>query len=205
MKTPRVLKIEQRFAAVLIAACALEAPAFAQKKPKAPTATPAPTPVPTPVRGGWRAARWGMTPPEVLAAFPGEISEGRKALEIPGLDVAGIEMKAALEFREGRLWRVVLSASGAPTMAQFDTLAAELTKKYGAAAAQKSEPFDIFQLSGITSTYQSADSSWIADDTAIELKYVWKTWKDRNKPSSERVTKTLDLVYSDRAAVSSNL
>jgi hypothetical protein len=191
----------KRLVALLLATSALAAPAFAQRKPKAPT----PAVTATPARGGWRAARWGMTPPEVLAAFPGEASEVSGAIEIPKLDVAGIEMKAALEFREGRLWRVVLSAPGAPTMAEFNALAAELTKKYGAAAAQKSKPFDIIQLSGITSTYESADSSWIADDTAIELGYVWRTWKDRNKPSSDKVTKTLDLAYSDRAAVSPNL
>jgi hypothetical protein len=39
----------------------------AEPVPSAPAATPAPTP-------GWRAARFGMTPAEVLAAFPKEAS-----------------------------------------------------------------------------------------------------------------------------------
>ena len=182
----------------LLAGAASAAPP--PKKPsRAPTATAAP------VRGGWRAAQWGMTSREVLAAFSGEASEDGDALAIPKLDVTGIEMKAALEFRDGRLWRVVLSALDAPTMVQFDALAAELTKKYGAAAAQESRPFDIFQLAGITSTHESSSSSWVADDTAMELKYVWKSWKDRSKPSTDKETKTLELAYSDRAAVSPNL
>ena len=161
--------------------------------------------MPTPARGGWRAARWGMTSQEVLAAFHGEASEDGDALAIPKLDVAGIEMKAALEFRDGKLWRVVLSSVGRPSTVTFNTLAAELTKKYGAAAAQKSEPFDMHQFAGTTSTYKSDESSWVADDTAIELKYVWKSWKDRSKPSTDKETKTLELAYSDRAAVSPNL
>lgn len=174
-------------------------PTFAQRK------TSKPSVIAAPVRGGWRAARWGMTSREVLAAFPGEATEGAGAVEIAKLDVAGVEMKTALEFRDGRLWRVVLSALEAPTMVQFNALAAELTKKYGAAAAQESRPFDIFQLAGITSTHESSSSSWVADDTAIELKYVWNSWEDRSKPSTNKETKTLELAYSDRAAVSSNL
>jgi hypothetical protein len=146
-----------------------------------------------------------MTSGEVLAAFSGEASKDGEAVKIPKLDIAGIEMKAALEFRDGRLWRAVLSAPLEPTMAQFNTLAAELTKKYGPPATQKSEPFDIYQLARTTMSSLRAESSWIAGDTSIELRYDWYSFTDRSNPSSDKDTKTLDLVYSDRAAVSPNL
>jgi len=64
---------------ILLASCTKkeEPPPVAQQTPAAaptttsPPPTPAPTPAPTPPPT-WRTARWGMTPAQVLAAFPGE-------------------------------------------------------------------------------------------------------------------------------------
>ena len=89
--------------------------------------------------------------------------------------------------------------------AQFDELAAELTKKYGSPATQKLEPREIDHFTGATLVTEKADSTWIANDTAIELHYVYNSHESRMVGGISSLTHTLKLVYSDRAAVSPNL
>jgi hypothetical protein len=103
-----------------------------------PTAVPTPSPV-------WRAARWGMTKKEVLAAFPGEaqrlaqpaafaqpqpgssIPAGSSDLAIPAYEADGTTFRVLFGFESGALDRVHLSAAkaGASTCGDLEKALSE--------------------------------------------------------------------------------
>lgn len=208
----------KRLAALLLAACALAAPAFAQKKPKVPTATPVPIVVQPPTRGGWRAARWGMSVDQVLAVFTGEASrvvpekpwqDLSVQVEIRKLIVLRSEMQVSFCFRDGALRKVVLSANatdeagGRPGPSDFDSFASELTRKYGAPATIEKTPLESTGLGRVFTLSESAKSSWIAGDTAVDLVFFFHRKTEPAKPDA--VTRILAVTYSDRSAASANL
>lgn len=124
---------------VLLASCTEKKapPPVAQQAPPtvAPTTTlpppatpsPSPTPVPTPPPV-WANVRWGMTPKEVLAAFPGEakrlpkpasfakpqpgssLAEGSSDISIPAYEADGAAFRVLFGFGAGALERVHLDA-----------------------------------------------------------------------------------------------
>lgn len=118
---------------VLLASCTKKEapPPVAQEAPPsvAPTTTlpPPPTPAPTPPPV-WRAARWGMTRAELLAAFPREaqrlerpadfaqpqhassLAAGSSDIAIPSYEADGATFRVLFGFESGGLKRVHLSA-----------------------------------------------------------------------------------------------
>jgi hypothetical protein len=103
------------------------------RAPEAPSAAPAttlappPTTVPTPPPV-WRSARWGMSVPEVVAAFPGEaqklaapapfaqpqpgssLSAGSGEVSIPSYEMAGATFRVLFGFHAKALDRIELQA-----------------------------------------------------------------------------------------------
>lgn len=107
----------------------------AKEHPPAPPATVAPpaaapattlpptttTTLPPPV---WRSVRWGMTKPEVIAAFPGEAqtlaspekyAQGTASSDvaIPAYDLGGVKFRVLFGFEAEALNRIDLSAAKA--------------------------------------------------------------------------------------------
>jgi hypothetical protein len=107
-------------------------PASPSAAPTATITTTTTTPSPPPV---WRAARWGMTKAEVLAAFPGEAqrlarpadfvprTEGSTDVAIPTYEIDGMKFQVLFGFESDALNRVHLSAVKAG-----DTMCSDLEK-----------------------------------------------------------------------------
>jgi hypothetical protein len=132
MRPTRIIRRERRLALVslvavtLLAACAKKEappPAATQPPPSVASTTTTTTtttlPSPPPV---WRAARWGMTKDEVLAAFPGEAQRlaqpadfgrpgaGSTDVAIPAYEIDGIKYRVLFGFESDALNRVHLAA-----------------------------------------------------------------------------------------------
>jgi len=89
----------------------------------------------------WRNLTWGMTEPQVLAAFPGEAvvlksPAVRRAIPatiaLPRFTVGGVDIEAYFGFQDGRLALISLDATGGVTMSGYDVLERLLSEKYGA-------------------------------------------------------------------------
>jgi hypothetical protein len=130
-----IVQMRRRFVlGSLVVAAAFLAACGTKEQPSPPPSTqaalpsvaPAPTttttttvPTPPPV---WRAARWGMTRAEVLAAFPGEAQRldppvafgpqapGASDVAIPAYELDGMKFRALFGFEADALNRVHLSA-----------------------------------------------------------------------------------------------
>ena len=134
--------------AVLLAACAKKEeapppttlPAPPSTAPATTTTTTTTVPSPPPV---WRAARWGMTAAEALAAFPGEAQRlpqpvsfgaqvpGSSDVAIPAYDMDGTKFRVLFGFEADALNRVHLTASKPPETTCGD-LEKALTEKHAA-------------------------------------------------------------------------
>jgi hypothetical protein len=135
-------------ASALLTACgtreqASPPPATQQAAPSAATTTTTTTTtVPAPPLV-WRAARWGMTKAEVLAAFPGEAqrlarsadfvprTEGSTDIAIPTYEIDGMKFQVLFGFESDALNRIHLSAikAGDTTCGDLEKL---LTEKHAA-------------------------------------------------------------------------
>lgn len=150
-----IVRTRRRFATASLVLPALLAACGTKEQPSPPPSTqaalpsvaPAPTttttttvPTPPPV---WRAARWGMTKAEVLAAFPGEAQRldppvafgpqapGSSDVAIPAYEIDGMKFRALFGFEVDALNRVHLSAvkAGGTTCGDLERL---LTEKHSA-------------------------------------------------------------------------
>jgi len=148
-----------------------------QETPSAATTTtlPPPTTVPTPPPV-WRAARWGMTKDEVLAAFPGEaqrlgqpaafaqpqpgssIPTGSSDLAIPAYETDGAKFRVLFGFESDSLNRVHLSAlkAGATTCEDLEKV---LTEKHSAPS----------QRSKTGTSLKGEEITWKRPDQTITL------------------------------------
>lgn len=185
-------------------------------------ARPVPTATAMPARGGWRTAHWGMSVDQVLAALPGEAvrvmvverADPSIQVEVPKVTVLGIDSRASFFFGDKGLWKVRLSADvreksdavrGKPSMGDFESWSAELTKKYGPPATEKRTPWKTNTLSNLMMTSETATTQWVVEETAIELVYLFSHWQYLDNSKPETHTRLLAISYSDRAAASSNL
>jgi hypothetical protein len=116
--------------------------------PVAPLPAPTPTPVPTPPPV-WRAARWGMTRAEVLAAFPREAQRldrpadfakpqpgsilvaGSSDIAIPTYEADGATFRVLFGFESSALDRVHLAAIK-PAVTTCGDLEKALTDRHSA-------------------------------------------------------------------------
>jgi hypothetical protein len=125
-----------------------------------PTTT---TTLPPPV---WRSVRWGMTKPDVIAAFPGEAQQLPAPVEfargtassdvaIPAYELEGVKFRVLFGFETERLNRIHLSAG----KADVDTcglIEKALTDKHGAPAQKESTGTS---LRGAQTTWKLADQT----------------------------------------------
>jgi hypothetical protein len=127
-----------------------------------------------PPDAAWRAARWGMSVDEVVAAFPGEATRLEPAQTLAdgnvvgaGIDehvVDGQAFRVRFVFAGGRLALVSLrtpaSAYAQPEV--FTRVEAQLTAALGAPAARDSDDnfIDLRQ------------TRWVSGRTAVDLKYI---------------------------------
>ena len=149
----RTVVIAAVLAALGLVACGKKEPPPPTPAPAAATAAPAttlappPTTIPTPPPV-WRAARWGMSKAEVLAAFPGEaqplpqatafsqpqpgssLTAGSSDVAIPSLEEAGATFRALFGFGAAGLDRIHLAGikPGAGTCGEVEKA---LTGKHG--------------------------------------------------------------------------
>ena len=128
---------------------------------------------------GWRAAVWGMTEGEVLAAFPGEVVKARKpetyrdsrvaTLEIPRYEVSGTTYRVLFGFDGlGYLASVSLFpfdsiAPGVAHEAAFNALEGLLIEKYGKPITTKDTT--------PSRTSVSRERTWRLPRTVITLTY----------------------------------
>jgi hypothetical protein len=107
-----------------------------------PTTT---TTLPPPV---WRSVRWGMTKPEVIAAFPGEAQQlaspaafaqgtASSDVTIPAHDLEGVKFRVLFGFEAQGLNRIHLSAGKADD-ATCGFIEKALTEKHGEPAQRES-------------------------------------------------------------------
>ena len=123
-------------------------PPMAAPPSAAPASTLPPTTTTTLPPPVWRSVRWGMTKPEVLAAFPGEaqglpapveFAEGtaRSDVVIPAYELEGVKFRVLFAFDAERLNRIHLAAG----KADADTcglIEKALTDKHGAPGPKES-------------------------------------------------------------------
>ncbi len=113
-------------------------------RPPAPAAAAAPEPPSFLAPPAWRAARWGMTPAEVVAAFPGEASLLSPPVTLPDGNVVsagidgyaweGLKVNVRFVFTEGRLALVSLRTEQSRYVdaETFVALCDRLRKEWGA-------------------------------------------------------------------------
>ena len=135
----------------VLAACGTKEQPAPQASPQQAPASVAPTttttttvPTPPPV---WRAARWGMTKDEVLAAFPGEAQRlekpaafgpptpGSSDIAIPAYDADGVTVRVLFGFESNALNRIHLFAAK-PGDATCGDVEKAVTAKHAAPAAR---------------------------------------------------------------------
>ncbi len=129
---------------------------------------------------GWRAAKWGMTEAEALAAFPGEaerlakperLGEGTATVGIPAYKIQSKEFAVVFGFDEKgglHLVRITLTDNIAPGVlhsGSFDLLETLLTEKYGKPTSSKDEQ--------VTPSMSSRTRMWRLPRTVINLKYTF--------------------------------
>jgi hypothetical protein len=136
-------------AVAVLAGCGKkEAPPQAAPEPAPPTTmaptTTTTTTMPPPV---WRAARWGMTKDEVLAAFQGEAQRlakpaafgpptpGSSDIAIPAFDADGVTVRVLFGFESNALNRIHLFAAK-PGDATCGDVEKAVTAKHSAPAAR---------------------------------------------------------------------
>ncbi len=156
-------------------ACAVAASAAGPARAAAPAA---------PGEGGWRAARWGMTQDEVLAAFPGEASrlEGAVKLADGNTVAVGIE-KHAIGGTDFRV-RFVFDPAGKLALVSLRTDPKTYAKPEVFLAARKA----LEQRLGAP----GAESS---DDNFVDLRQVtW--WTPRDRVDLKHVNGTVVVLYS---------
>ena len=114
----------------------------------APTTTLPPTTTTTLPPPVWRSVRWGMTKPEVIAAFPGEAQQLASPAElgpgtassdvtIPAYELEGVRFRVLFGFEGQGLSRIHLSAGKADD-ATCGLIEKGLTDKHGAPAQRES-------------------------------------------------------------------
>ncbi|HZV85404.1 MAG TPA: hypothetical protein VFF48_10510 [Brevundimonas sp.] len=139
------------FAGITIAAALAANPAFAQDL--------------------WRGALAGMTPAEVVGAFPEAraTDPARPAIrfELPGLNLIGLPWKAAFHFtQDDRLRAVILSPADEASVGSGQTAFAQLRRdlivKYG-------DPL-VCDESGVRGVVATSTCDWLAGPVAIKLK-----------------------------------
>ena len=165
----------------VLASCGKKEPpapqARVQETPSAAPATtlPPPTTMPTPPPV-WRAARWGMTRDEVLAAFPGEaqrlaqpapfgqpqpgssLTAGSSDLAIPSYEADGVTFRVLFGFASKALDRIHLSAAK-PGASTCEDLEKALTEKHAKPA----------QRTKTGSSLQGEEVAWRLPDQTIVL------------------------------------
>ncbi len=124
---------------LLVALLALPA---AAAEPAGASSTTGPK-APAPPSEGWRGARFGMTPAQVLAVFPGEakridpevkLADGNRiAVGIDGWEMEGLSFDVRFVFGEGKLALVSLKAGGKAFVdaATYERVRDALTKRWG--------------------------------------------------------------------------
>jgi hypothetical protein len=172
---------------IILVAAALTAALFST-----PAAGQVEPPVAMPVHDlGWRAARWGMSVAEVLAAFPGEAVrlEPEERLEdgnvvAAGMDtyaIAGVQLRVRFVFTSGRLSLVSLRTleADSATPEVYARVRAALAAQFGwPGASTKDDNF-----------IDLRETRWRLGRTAVEAKYaaaragspgvlavVWSPW-----------------------------
>lgn len=143
-------------------------PAPASAAPATTTTTT--TTLPPPPPAVWRSARWGMTPVQLLAAFPGEAQRldkpvafgapatGSTDVAIPSCDVEGVTYRALFGFGSGKLDRIQLSA-----LKPADTVCGDLEK---ALTEKLSAPTDRSSTQTTTKTDQTV---WKGPEQTVTL------------------------------------
>jgi hypothetical protein len=133
---------------LLAAALLLATPALGAEPPPAPAPAPATAPAPTP---GWRMARFGMTPAQILAVFPGEatrldpevkLADGNVvAVGIDGYEFEGLSFDVRFVFSGNRLVVVSLKAGrkGFVDATAYERLRDALAKRWGAPLEETSD------------------------------------------------------------------
>jgi hypothetical protein len=194
----------RRLVSLLIAGTALAACRATEEPRSAPQASPAavataPTttttttttmPPPPPV---WRAARWGMTPGEVLAAFPeaqravpaasfGQPRPGAAEVAIPAYEADGTKVRVLFGFMSDRLNRIQLAAAPAGESTCED-LEKRLTGEH-AAPSNRSE---------MAATMRTKEIIWM-----LPAQTIWLVCAE--KPSLGYRTVTLDYVAAGGGA-----
>jgi hypothetical protein len=127
---------------------------------------------------GWRDARWGMTPDQVIAALPGEavragtdqFTDTNILVAIPSVQIERSKFKATFLFTPGtqRLKQIKLLSTPS-NVDEFSMLEEKLTGKYGKPEIVSND--DRPQLASIDSTRRRV---WNLGPTQIELK-LWET------------------------------
>ena len=147
------------------------------------TTTTTTMPSPPPV---WRAARWGMTPVELLAVFPGEAQRpaqpatfvqgepGAAEVAIPAWEADGTRFRVLFGFAGGGLGRLQLAAAKAQAETCYD-VEKRLSEEHGAPSSQREA----------TTSVQTKEVVWSQPAQTITLTCV-------DKPSLGFRTVSLD-------------
>ena len=139
------------------------APASAAPTTTLPPTTTTTLPPPPPV---WRSARWGMTKPEVIAAFPGEAQQLAARAEfaqgaassdvtIPAYELDGVKFRVFFGFEAEKLNRIHLSA-GKADLDTCSLIEKALTDKHGAPSQKETTGTS---LRGQQMTWKLADQT----------------------------------------------
>jgi hypothetical protein len=155
------------------------------------TTTTTTMPPPPPV---WRGARWGMTPDEVLAAFPGEAqtatppvpfqapATGAADVVIAAHDADGARFRVLFGFAGGRLSHIQLAAPKAAEATCYD-VETRTTGEHGEPSSRRET----------TTSLQTKESVWTLPAQTIRLVCA-------DKPSLGYRTVTLDHAPAGAAA-----
>src|SRR5579884_1641318 len=132
---------------------------------------------------GWREARWGMTPDQVVAAFHGEalrapqgkFTDTNILAFIPAVEIEGVHYKVSFSFSPGepKLKRITLQSMHG-SVDEFSVLEQKLVAKYGKPAVSSDN--DLPKIAAVDSTKRRA---WNLGPTSIELK-LWQTLDNQN-------------------------
>ena len=158
----------------------------------APTATlpPTTTTLPPPV---WRSVRWGMTKPEVIAAFPGEAQQLASPTEfaqgtassdvaIPAYELEGVKFRVLFGFEAQGLNRIHLSAGKADDETCGLALKA-LTEKHGAPGQRESTGTT---LRGQQMTWKLPDQTIVLACAGNPALAFYSVTVDHRTPGTER-------------------